>query len=247
MRTKLVAALAAVVALSLVSCAAPAATPTPTATSTPTPPALTPGTPAVASPTPTATPAPTEPAVKRGGTLRTSWDATLEHFDLHQTGSLSSFAVATLGYNGLIANPADDPTANSIIGDLAESWEFSEDGKRVTFKLRRGVKFHDGTEMTSADAKFSLDRIFSPPEGTISARVALFDMVESVETPDEYTVVVNNKYPSAVFIPFLVEGWNIIVPRHVVERACRTWTPWTSWASRRTRRGSPRSSRAGWT
>ena len=51
------------------------------------------------------------------------------------------------------------------MGDLAESWTVAPDGLTYTFKLRKGVKFHDGTALTSADIKATYDRLRNPPQG----------------------------------------------------------------------------------
>ena len=74
-------------------------------------------------------------------------------------------------------------------GDLAESWTRSDDGKTYTFKLHDGVKFHDGSTLTSEDIVASLDRIRKPPEGIISPRSARLKDIESITAPDEHTVV----------------------------------------------------------
>ena len=64
----------------------------------------------------------------------------------------------------------------------------TNDGKTYTFKLRKGVKFHDGTPLTSADVKATMDKIIFPPEGVPSARKAFFRAVESITTPDDLHV-----------------------------------------------------------
>jgi len=53
------------------------------------------------------------------------------------------------------------------VGDLAERWEIAEDGKQITFALRKGVKFHDGSDFTCADAKYSLEKLTDPKRATL--------------------------------------------------------------------------------
>ena len=72
--------------------------------------------------------------------------------------------------------------------DLAESWTISPDGLTYTFKLRQGVRFHDGSPMTSRDVKASYDKIVFPPPGVISARKGTYQAVEAIEAPDPLTV-----------------------------------------------------------
>ncbi len=81
---------------------------------------------------------------------------------------------------------------------LAESYEPSADGKTYTFKLRQGVKFHNGDDFTSADVKYTFDWIKDPANA--STRGATMELVESVETPDDYTVVVNLTAADATFM-----------------------------------------------
>ena len=71
-----------------------------------------------------------------------------------------------------------------VIGDLAKSWTVSDDQMTYTFTLHQGVKFHDGSDLTSADVKASWDRIVSPPEGVVSPRKTVFQFIKSVEAPD---------------------------------------------------------------
>jgi len=80
---------------------------------------------------------------------------------------------------------------------VAKSWEVSADGRTWTFYLRSGIKFHDGSELTAEDVKFSMDRLLTIGEGY----AFLFtDRVISTEARDRYTVVFHLKEP---FAPFL--------------------------------------------
>ena len=77
----------------------------------------------------------------------------------------------------------------SITALLAESWSVDPDGKSYTFKLRKGVKFHDGETFDAADVKFSFER--AKAEGsTNKAKKAVFDNISRIETPDPLTVIV---------------------------------------------------------
>jgi peptide/nickel transport system substrate-binding protein len=96
---------------------------------------------------------------------------------------------------------------------LAESFDISEDGKSITFKLRHGVKFHDGEPFTSADVKFSIQ--------TLKARHPLgstvFRDVESVETPDDFTAVLKLSRPAPYIIGALSGYMSPMLPKHLLE------------------------------
>ena len=99
-------------------------------------------------------------------------------------------------------------------GQLAESWEISEDGKTYTFKLREGVTFHDGEPFTSEDVKFTMDvflRETNPRTRTY------MDRVESIDTPDDLTVVFNLKQPFGPFIGIFEQGTAPMIPKHIYE------------------------------
>ena len=72
---------------------------------------------------------------------------------------------------------------------LAESWTIDPDGKLYTFKLRKGVKFHDGSPFDSSDVKFSFERA-KAPGSTNKAKKAVFDNISRIDTPDPYTVLI---------------------------------------------------------
>ncbi|MCO5069655.1 MAG: ABC transporter substrate-binding protein [Rhizobiaceae bacterium] len=96
-----------------------------------------------------------------------------------------------------------------VAPDLAESWEISEDGKVYTFKLHTGVKFHDGTDFTAEDVKFSLDR--ARAEDSTNAQKGLFAAIDSVEVVDPATVKVSLKYPEGLFLYNMGVGDAVIV------------------------------------
>ncbi len=98
--------------------------------------------------------------------------------------------------------------ADKTVPDLTEKWEYSPDGKTLTFTLRKGVKFHNGDDFTSADVKFNLDRlrgvITTGPGALVSPpRKDLLRAVESIDTPDPSTAVLRLQYPSASLLAYL--------------------------------------------
>lgn len=89
---------------------------------------------------------------------------------------------------------------NNPTAGLAESWETSEDGLTWTFKLREGVKFHDGSDLKASDVVFSMNRLLTMGEGF----AYLFaPYVEDTEAPDDTTVVFHLKEAFAPFLSIL--------------------------------------------
>ncbi len=89
-----------------------------------------------------------------------------------------------------------DYDKKDYVGVLAESWEFQ--GKQWVFKLRQGVKFHNGAPLTSKDVAFSIERMRDEKGGSLQA--PNFKDVTEVQTPDDQTVVFVTKQPLAIFL-----------------------------------------------
>ncbi len=105
--------------------------------------------------------------------------------------------------------------------DLAESWSIAPDGLTYTLRLRQGVRFHDGSVMTSRDVKASYDKIIAPPAGVISMRKGAYQAVEVVEAPDPYTVRFRLKWPEASFLISLASPYNWIYKADILARDIR--------------------------
>src|SRR2546428_4084313 len=86
-------------------------------------------------------------------------------YDAHQEETFGVIHPMAPHYSTLLRVDTSDKTGTKPVGDLAESWTVSKDGLLYTFKLRQGVKFHDGGPLTSKDVKASYDKIISPPPG----------------------------------------------------------------------------------
>ncbi len=121
-------------------------------------------------------------------------------------------------YNTLLRVDPRDPSGTRPIADLAESWTVARDGLMYSFRLQKGVKFHDGSEMTSKDVKASYDKIIFPPAGVGSTRKGQYGVVEVVEAPDPYTVRFRLKWPTASFLASLASPWNFIYKADILAK-----------------------------
>jgi ABC-type transport system substrate-binding protein len=137
--------------------------------------------------------------VKRGGRLRQLVGDEIPNMDLPQHSS--PFVVNTVNpqYDQLVQ--WDPFQVGNIIPNLAHSFEWPDESTLV-FNLNE-AQFHNGQEFTSEDVVNSLDRIKNPPEGVISPRQAQLGAIESIDTPDDRTAVLNLNRPSASMIPTL--------------------------------------------
>lgn len=112
----------------------------------------------------------------------------------------------------------DQENYPKVVGDLAESWGISADYKTYTFKIHKGVKFHDGSILTARDIKASYDKIIFPPAGVASIRQAHYLVVEKVEAPDAHTVIFRLKRPAASFLATLASPFNFIYKAEILAK-----------------------------
>ena len=139
-------------------------------------------------------------------------------YDGHREGTFALVHPMAPHYNTLLRVDPNDRTGTKVVPDLGESWTISQDGRTYTIKLRRGVKFHDGAEMTSRDVKATYDRIIWPPAGISSFRRGQYTDVEALETPDAYTVVFRLKFPSASFLNLLASPFSWIFKADILAK-----------------------------
>lgn len=106
-----------------------------------------------------------------------------------------------------------DPKDGSLKAGLAESWTVSQDALTITFALRQGVKWHDGSVFTSDDVKFTIEQLSNPKTRLFPA--ADFGTIQEVAAPDARTVRVTFKEPYCAALTYI--GALKILPRHVLE------------------------------
>ena len=153
----------------------------------------------------------TVPAGQSGGTIVVAMTADPGALNPAVTTSGNTHTVADQIFNGLVG--LDDEL--NPVPELAASWEVSEDGKVYTFKLQPGVQWHDGQPFTSADVKFSFEEALIKFHSRTKA--GLETILESIETPDDGTVVFTFKQPYGPLLQRLNVTEAPIIPRHIYE------------------------------
>ncbi len=135
------------------------------------------------------------PSAKRGGTVRVMGHQEVSSLSPDDDSPSVHYVMTSQLHNALV-----EVNEYLVVEKvLAENYLVSKDGLQYTFKLRKGVKFHDGSELTADDAKYTYEWYMNPANAANKA--INFASVAKVETPDKYTVVVKMKEP---FAPFLV-------------------------------------------
>jgi ABC-type transport system substrate-binding protein len=124
-----------------------------------------------------------------GGKFFSVGNEEVPFYDMHQTSLGGIYAAVAPAYNCLIRTSPYDPKGQEIMPELADTWEVSDGGKTLTFHLHKGVKWHDGAPFSSADVKYTIERIMHPPQGMVSPRGPVFNaLIERVEAPGPDTV-----------------------------------------------------------
>src|SRR5438046_793505 len=139
---------------------------------------------------------------KRGGSLTYMIPAdSPPSFDAHREETYATIHSAAPFYSSLIhVDPNDPSVTGPLVCDLCiEMPQPTDGGKTYTFKIRQGVKFHDGTPLSAEDVAATWNRIVFPPEGVASARQSNFVMVDKVEATDPTTLVIRLKFATDAF------------------------------------------------
>ena len=168
-----------------------------------------------------AMPAMADDTPKRGGTLTYMIPADAPpSLDGHRETTYATVHAAAPFYSVLIRiNPMNPSSPDDFVCDLCtEMPKPTDDGKTWTFKIRDGVKWHDGSPLTADDVAASWQEIVHPRPGVSSARESYFVMVDTVEASDPSTVVFHLKFATSAFLPALADPFAWIYKKAVLDR-----------------------------
>jgi peptide/nickel transport system substrate-binding protein len=151
----------------------------------------------------------------QGGLIVWAVHESMPSFDLHFDTSYIVAQPITPIYNGLVTQ--DVYRDGETVGDLAERWGIAEDGTQITFHLRRGVKFHGGSDFTCADAQYSLDKLTDRKRASPTYAAIFEEVYASSHCRDDVTLVVSLKRPSAAFMT-LSGAHAVMMKKGIAER-----------------------------
>ena len=165
-------------------------------------------------------------AQKYGGTLRGALIESWASMSIHEEATISVVWPMSPMYNSLVIyDPARSvESAEHLVGDLAESWAWSDGGKRLTFKLRRGVRWHDGKPFTAADVKYTFDLVRGASEKRLklNPRKLWYENVKEITVIGDYEVAFVLTRPQPSLLAMLATGYSPIYPAHVDPAELRT-------------------------
>ena len=163
---------------------------------------------------------------KQGGILRMYHRDSPGSASIHEGATYSMNVPFMPVFNNLVIYKQDvaQNSMDSIVPDLAESWAWSGGNKTLTFKLRQGVKWHDGKPFTSADVKCTFDMLMgkSPQKFRQNPRKSWYDEVADVTTASDFEVAFNLKRPQPALLALLASGYTPVYPCHVSPGDMRT-------------------------
>jgi peptide/nickel transport system substrate-binding protein len=155
-----------------------------------------------------ALPALAQETPKPGGTLRYSVSDDPASFDCHSANHFAALMRLAPHYSTLMRfKPGAYP---EIEGDLAESYTVDQEKLTITFKIRSGVMFHNGTPLTAKDVAATYQRLAFPPEGVVSERLEAFRQIKSIEATDDTTVVFGLKAYDTSILGTFASPWNCV-------------------------------------
>jgi len=167
-----------------------------------------------------AAPAAADEEPKHGGILTYMIPADAPpSFDAHREETYATIHSAAPFYSTLIRVNPMDPGSPDLICDLCTEMPQPTDGGRTyTFKIRSGVKFHDGSPLTAEDVAASWNKVVSPPAGVTSPRQSNFVMVDKIEATDPSTLVFHLKFATDAFLPALADPYAWIYSKAKLEK-----------------------------
>ncbi len=158
-------------------------------------------------------------AQKQGGILRQHIADSPASLSIHEESTVTGQRPAMAIFNNLVLfdQSIAQNSMDTIRPDLAESWSWNDDGTRLTFRLRQGVRWHDGKPFTSADVKCTWDLLQgkAAEKLRVNPRRSWYDNLVEVTATQPFEAVFILKRPQPAFLALLATGMSPVYPCHV--------------------------------
>src|SRR5262245_37266029 len=151
--------------------------------------------------------------IKQGGTMTETFKDDVTTLDPAIGYDWQNWSMIKSLFDGLMDYK---PGTTELVPDLAESYEITNGGKTFTFKLRPGVKFTNGRELTAEDVKYSIDRVRDP--ATQSPGAGFFGSIDTITVVDPLTIKFDLSRPDATFLHVMAINFAHVVPKEEVEK-----------------------------
>src|SRR5260221_6072677 len=165
-------------------------------------------------------------AQKSGGILKVYFFDSPASMSIHEEATFAAKGPMMDVFNNLVMYKQDVPLASleTIVPDLASEWSWDEDKTALTFKLRPGVKWHDGKPFTAKDVKCTWDMIQgkSADKLRLNPRKPWYLNLEEDVANGDLEVTFRLKRPQPAFVALLASGWSAVYPCHVAPRDMRS-------------------------
>ena len=150
-------------------------------------------------------------AAGEGSVVQVALSGSPDTLDPHKTAGTLTFQSIRSVYDTLVEPDRD----GIIVPALAESWDVSDDSLVWTFHLRKGVKFHDGSDFDAADVEATFRRLLDA--STASPKASEFSTIADIDVVDDLTVVFTLSEPFAPLLSSFASGWGAILPSELIE------------------------------
>ncbi|MCA8929532.1 MAG: ABC transporter substrate-binding protein [Alphaproteobacteria bacterium] len=165
-------------------------------------------------------------AQKQGGVLRVYNSSNPPSLSIHEEGTIATVMPMMAVFNNLVLSDQSKPKSSidTVVPDLAESWSYDDSQTNLTFKLRQGVKWHDGQPFTAKDVKCTWDWVSGLAKSGFrkNPRKVWFDNLKEITVDNDYEVTFHLNDPQPSLLTLLASGHSPVYPCHVPAKTMRT-------------------------
>ncbi|HET9001983.1 MAG TPA: ABC transporter substrate-binding protein [bacterium] len=167
------------------------------------------------------------PTPKSGGVLNAMHREDPPSLSIHEEATISTNWPVMPCYSNLVLfNPLrGQESPATIVGELAETWAWRDDGKTLAFALRKGVRWHDGQPLTSKDVKYTFDLVRGAAGSSglrLDPRKNWYAQIAAIDAPDPYSVVFHLRRPQPSLLMLFASDYSPVYPAHVPAADLRT-------------------------